>query len=297
MTWCWLSDMAAGLPLVHPNGIARLGLGCSRIASLSTKPNAAQIAALLETAYDGGIRFFDTADVYGQGDSERRLSPIAARPGVMICTKAGLTLGVSQRLVRLVKPVLRPVLQHLRKGAKAAADLRQSSQRTDFDPDRLERCLQGSLRRLGRRKVEVFLLHNPSLADLGDGRLYDFLAGVRDRGLADRVGVSCDTLDDAGRIVATGRVDAVEVPLSAAALPQASGFLDTAHAAGVFVIAREVFADGVPDTGGVAAVLAPLLTDRRIAVVLTGTTSRDHLVANMEAARKILASEGNATCT
>jgi aryl-alcohol dehydrogenase-like predicted oxidoreductase len=48
-----------------------IGIGCNKIAALSSDRREA--AAALEQALDAGINFFDTADDYSYGDSERLL--------------------------------------------------------------------------------------------------------------------------------------------------------------------------------------------------------------------------------
>lgn len=264
-------------------GIARLGLGGSHLASLSTRPGKAEIDALLDDAYAAGLRFFDTADVYGQGDSERRLARLAAKPDVMICTKAGLALGMSQSLIRLAKPFLRPLLLRMKRGGQAAASLRQSSQTTNFDPDHLRRQLQGSLKRLRRDQVDVFLLHNPTLDDLADGTLLALLAEVKSQGLAQRVGISCYDLDDARQILQTGGIDALQIPLTAQNLPEAEPVLSKAAEQSVLIIAREVLPASIRQTLGISGGLAPLVADPRISVILSGTTSRAHLAQNVQA--------------
>ena len=263
------------------DGWPALGLGCSRIASLSTRPDAAAIARLLHQAHEGGIRFFDTADIYGQGDSERRLKAIARRPGVEICTKAGLALSRLQPLVRLAKPVLRPALLRLKPAGRGAAALRQKAERADPDPATLQARLEGSLRRLGRERVEVFLLHSPPLGALADGRLYDRLDAIRKAGLAAACGVSCRTLDDAAQVIATGRVQAVELPLDAEWLAEAGPVLDAARATGVRVIAREVLTPARAGRLSLEAALNPLLQDSRLSIALTGTTAARHLAENL----------------
>lgn len=260
-----------------------LGLGCSHIASLSTRASGAEIARLLDQAHEGGVRLFDTADIYGQGDSERRLSRMAAREGVAICTKAGLALSASQSLIRLAKPVLRPMLQRL-KGARArAADMRQKAEVPDLDPARLTARLEGSLRRLGRDHVEVFLLHSPPHEALEDGQLYDLLETFRDRGLAAATGVSCRTLEDGAKVIAKARAQVVQLPLDAECLDAASPVLAAAQAAGIGVIAREVLRPRA--RLGLEGALTPLIHDTRIGVVLTGTTTPAHLADNLRIAR------------
>lgn len=261
-----------------------LGLGCSHIASLSTAQSGAGIARLLDAAYAGGVRFFDTADIYGQGDSERRLARIAARDGAVICTKAGLALSTSQSVVRLVKPVLRPVLQKLKGARASAARMRQNAEISDLDPDRLTARLEGSLRRLRRDRVDLFLLHSPPIDALADGQLYDLLDRFRSRGLAGLTGVSCRSLDDAARVIAAGRAQAIQIPVDAQTLDEAEPVLASAAQAGIGVIAREVLAPVRAGDMDSAAALTPLFADTRIGVVLTGTTSRTHLAGNIDMA-------------
>lgn len=260
--------------------VSSLGLGCSHIASLSTRASATEIARLLDIAWDGGIRFFDTADIYGQGDSERRLAHIAARPGAVICTKAGLKLKSGQAAIRLMKPVMRPVLAFAKGARKAAARARAKAEAHDLNPVNLTTRLERSLKRLRRDRVDVFLIHSPPRATLEDAELFDVLDGIKARGLAVSVGVSCQTPDDAEWILKQGRVDVLQMPLQASELAAVSGVLSQAHSAGVGLIAREVL-------GGVdpAMALPPLLNDARISVTLTGTTNAAHLSDNLVIAR------------
>lgn len=261
--------------------VSPLGLGCSHLASLSTRVGRTEIARLLDAAWDGGIRFFDTADIYGQGDSERRLSRIAARPGAVICTKAGLKLKLGQTAIRLVKPVLRPVLAKV-KGARAAAGrARAASEMHDLDPAGISKRLERSLRRLRRDHVNLFLLHSPPRAALEDGALFALLDRIKARGLAGAVGISCQTRGDAAWVLDRYQPDALQVPLNRADLPAASEMLDRARSDGVAVIAREVLGGAAP-----AEALPPLLADPRVAVTLVGTTSRAHLAANLAVARR-----------
>ncbi|MGF1570823.1 MAG: aldo/keto reductase [Nodosilinea sp.] len=84
--------LASSLPLATrslgraPLAMTRLGLGGS--ASPLSRPGAeAEAMALIEGAYDGGIRYFDTAANYGP--SEERLGQVlpAVRADVVIATK------------------------------------------------------------------------------------------------------------------------------------------------------------------------------------------------------------------
>jgi aryl-alcohol dehydrogenase-like predicted oxidoreductase len=268
--------------------VSALGLGCAKIASLRTRASTAEIQNLLERALDGGVTVFDTADVYGQGDSERLLGRTFAhrRGDVVLCTKAGLTVGATSSAVRLAKPLLRPLLR--RSGAldRAAGTARRRRERVDVAPERLRACLEGSLRRLRTDHVDLFLLHSPPLAALADGALYDFLDDVRAKGQARWCGVSCRSLDDARSVIETGRVHGVQVPLAADTLDEALSTLRSAAARGIGVIAREIFAGGALATGvGAAAAYAEALravaNAEGVSLALVGTTSRRHLDAHL----------------
>src|ERR1700754_2140628 len=66
-----------------------LGLGCSRIGSLGNPSPMHEIRALLERSLDLGVNLFDTADIYGQGDSEREIGRLLAgrRDRAFVVTK------------------------------------------------------------------------------------------------------------------------------------------------------------------------------------------------------------------
>ena len=73
--------------------VSRVGLGCNNFGRrLDRNATAAVVAAAL----DAGVTFFDTADVYGGGDSERFLGASLAsrRDEVVIASKFGQDTGV-----------------------------------------------------------------------------------------------------------------------------------------------------------------------------------------------------------
>ena len=115
-----LAMTALGATDLH---VSRLGFGCSTIASLTTRHSAAEVRATLLAAVDAGVNFFDTADVYGQGDSERLLGSLFAgrRERVVIATKAGMLLAHSQQAIRFAKPLLQPLLRRWSAGRERSA--------------------------------------------------------------------------------------------------------------------------------------------------------------------------------
>src|SRR4051812_30479146 len=66
--------------------VDNLGFGC---VALSAHPTAASALTMLETAFDLGLRHFDTAPAYGRGHSEKLLGALlkGRRAHVSVATK------------------------------------------------------------------------------------------------------------------------------------------------------------------------------------------------------------------
>ena len=126
---------------------------------------------LLRAAYDRGVTFFDTADTYGNGRGETLLAqafPGTERDGIVIGTKFGYDWqsNVGKR----------------REGHQEAAHC--------FEPDFLERALDGSLRRLGTDRIDNWQLHNVRMEHLRLDHVWTFLDKARQAGKVGSVGVA-----------------------------------------------------------------------------------------------------------
>src|SRR3990172_11998987 len=82
-----------------------IGVGCARIGSILGRTDRAQAERLIASAVERGVNFFDTADIYGQGESERMLGATlkAHRDRVIIASKAGKRLPAAARWAALAK--------------------------------------------------------------------------------------------------------------------------------------------------------------------------------------------------
>jgi aryl-alcohol dehydrogenase-like predicted oxidoreductase len=90
--------------------VSVLGVGCSRVGSISNSVPMREIEATLEASVEAGVNLFDTADIYGQGDSERTLARLLRRRhrhGLFVVTKVGGRHGRYAGVVQLAKPLLR----------------------------------------------------------------------------------------------------------------------------------------------------------------------------------------------
>jgi hypothetical protein len=136
--------------------ISQLILGCHSIASL---PSRRQALGLLKSAWNLGVRHFDTAPIYSQGYSEALLGQaFHGLDDAKITTKAGLysipslilPVGLAMRLNALRSLVQRPV------SSLPSASSEFSDEPNDFSPSNQ---LIASLARLQRTDVDVLLLH------------------------------------------------------------------------------------------------------------------------------------------
>src|SRR3981081_764786 len=73
---------------------SEVGFGCARIGGVFHRTGPKEVVALLRRAFDEGITFFDTADMYTQGESERLVGEAfrRQRERVLIATKFGYQL-------------------------------------------------------------------------------------------------------------------------------------------------------------------------------------------------------------
>jgi len=167
-----------------------LSLGCNRLATMAG--DAREVEATLLEAIERGINFFDTADTYNQGDSERVLGRVVRgrRDRVLICSKAGMTMGPLQRLRPKVVPVAKRLLKRWSSSRSAAASLARQFHAQNFRPDYIERAIGLSLSRLKTDYLDLFLLHCPPLGALSEDALFERLDRLRQGGMLRHYGVS-----------------------------------------------------------------------------------------------------------
>ena len=131
--------------------VSRLGFGGAPLATYfwGNDPDSARSA--VERALAAGMRLFDTAPLYGLGESERRMGAVLAtapREDIVVATKVG----------RLLRP------------SSDEPDEREAL--FDFSRDGTLRSIEESLERLGLDRVDIVHIHDP------DDHLEEALAGA-----------------------------------------------------------------------------------------------------------------------
>jgi aryl-alcohol dehydrogenase-like predicted oxidoreductase/choline dehydrogenase-like flavoprotein len=159
----------------------QLGFGCSYL--LGPGVDRAKSLRLLEAAYDAGIRHFDTARLYGQGECEALLGEFLRRkPDATVTTKFGLEPP------NLVQRVAMAGGRRVRGLEKFANQVRGDG-KARFDAAHARASLERSLRALGREQVALFLLHEPERTDLVHDDLLEFLQEARAAGKIGNFGI------------------------------------------------------------------------------------------------------------
>src|SRR5262245_34905168 len=98
-----------------PLNVSLVGIGCN---NFGWRTDAAGTAATVDAALDAGINFFDTADVYGGGESEEFLGKAlkGRREKAIVATKFGIKMGEGKEGARseYVRQALDASLKRLR---------------------------------------------------------------------------------------------------------------------------------------------------------------------------------------
>lgn len=160
--------------------LPRLAFGT---ASLHHLHDARTRAALLDLAVELGLTHFDTAPLYGFGFAERELAALWRRhPGrITVATKVGLyppggsDQSAWQMWARKLGGRIWPALSRFH---------------ADFELSRAEASLGDSLRRLGSERVDLLLLHEPTLAALDPEAWLRWLEREQARGRIAHYGMS-----------------------------------------------------------------------------------------------------------
>lgn len=137
--------------------VPTLGYGAANIGNLFRPLTDQDAWAVLDAAWESGIRFYDTAPHYGLGLSERRL-------GAFLRTKPRDEYTLSTKVGRLLRP------NPLAAGGLDTAndfhvpdDLRRE---WDFSDEGIRTSLEESRERLGIERIDLLYLHDPERHDL-----------------------------------------------------------------------------------------------------------------------------------
>ncbi len=143
--------------------VSEIGLGCWQLGGDFGPVEDDAAAAILDAANTAGINFWDTADVYGGGLSERRIGAHTKGPGVKVATKLG----------------------------RAAALFPNK-----YSKDRVRESLVGSAQRLGVETLDLAQLHCVPTSVLREGEIFGWMDAFKAEGLVRHWGASVETIEE-----------------------------------------------------------------------------------------------------
>jgi len=169
----------------------------------------------LHRAVDLGVNFFDTADVYGDGHSERLLARLKAERGekIVIATKAGRRLN-----------------PHVAAGYNRA---------------NLTAFVERSLKNLATDALDLLQLHCPPTPVYDSAEVFGVLDDLVRAGKLRYYGVSVETVAEATRAIEWPGVQSVQIIFNLFRLKPADRFFAAAAAGRVGILARVPLASGL----------------------------------------------------
>lgn len=168
----------------------RIGFGCGNLGGEVSRRRS---RALLEAAYDAGIRHFDVAPSYGGGMAESVVGEVLARlrDDIVLVSKAGIPHPRGAGVVRAARQLLVP-LRRLMPGLWQRAGVRvrrAAAPLGRFRPAEIRATVTESLRRLRTDRLDALLLHEARPGDVS-AELRDVLRGLRSEGRTGALGLA-----------------------------------------------------------------------------------------------------------
>jgi D-threo-aldose 1-dehydrogenase len=237
--------------------VTELGLGGAPMGGFRAKIAEAEATALIDAAYEDGVRYFDTSPFYGYGRSELRMGAALRekpRDAYVLSTKVG-------RVMHAMKP-----------GEKPAADFRDNglpgfAPVFDYSYDGVMRSIEHSHLRLGLARIDIALIHDVDFWTIKDRAIlearfktvmdsgFKALDELRKAGIIGAIGVGINESDTSLRFIQAGDFDCMLLAGRYTLLEQGGleAFLPECVKRNVSVILGGPYNSGILTTGGVKA--------------------------------------------
>ncbi|AFR30656.1 MULTISPECIES: aldo/keto reductase [Micrococcaceae] len=204
--------------------VSTIGLGTWQLGADWGSVTEGDAFEVLEASVEGGVNFFDTADVYGDGRSEQFI-------GRFLQAHPELDLTVATKMGRRVDQV-----------------------HENYTLENFRAWTDRSRRNLQQDTLDLVQLHCPPTSVYSSDEIYDALDTLVSEGAIRNYGVSVERTDEALEAIKRGNTASVQIILNAFRLKPLDEVLPAAKEAGVGIIARVPLASGLlsgkytPDT-------------------------------------------------
>lgn len=227
--------------------VSEIGFGCSSLGTVLGHDADQDGLRALDYAVDRGINFFDTADAYSLGNSERLLGRALQkqRDKVIIATKGGSRFTPGWRFALQSIPFLAPLRRPLRRFKRFFNLLRHSQKQYDYSDQQLRKAVEASLTHLRTDYIDVYQLYNPTRPVLEAGDFIETLEALKSQGKIRYYGVSCRTHEDALLCLQYPGISSVQLPVSMVEQAAIDSVIPRLAEKGIAVIAREPLGQGL----------------------------------------------------
>ncbi len=203
-------------------GFGGWGIGGNRHGNSYGETDDAIAIAALNRAYELGCNFFDTADVYGHGHSERLIGQTLKgwkRDEVLIATCGG---------------------QDFSKEALA----KSGGAKPNFSGEYLRKAVEASLKRLDVEAIDLYQLHTPPLELIQHGQAFEVLRELKRQGKIRFYGIVIHDPQEGLQAIQQGQVDAIQAIYNLFDRRIENRLLETCASTQTALIVREALARG-----------------------------------------------------
>ena len=228
-----------------------LGFGGTGLGNLYVAMSERSVIDTLSAAYAAGIRYYDTAPLYGHGLSELRLGGGLRRfadPGVIVSSKVGWRLRPA-----FGKPT----------GAGLFRDITAFARFNDYSYDGAMRSFEDSLQRLGTDRIDILLIHDVDRRNQGEqfdevfrlamAGAYKAVLSLREQGVVKAIGCGLNEWEACQAFAEAGDFDCFLLAGRYTLLEQASlqSFLPLCEKRGIGIIVGGPYNSGILASGAV----------------------------------------------
>ncbi len=196
--------------------ISEISLGTWQVGGKWGQPFDHHLAdTILKTAIDQGINFIDTADVYGEGESEKAVGRLirSRKEKIYVATKCGRKLS-----------------PHTNQAYQSGA---------------LRKFVEDSLQNMGLETIDLIQLHCPPTETYERPEIFELFTNLQQEGKIQHLGVSVERVEEALRAIQYDNVETVQIIFNMFRQRPAEDFFAEAKKKNIGIIARVPLASGL----------------------------------------------------